>query len=59
MTEKIKDQILKVRATARTNMFSIYDVQYIANELALYELVLFLEDKKNWGEYTHFIITGK
>lgn len=59
MTQITKEQILKVRATARTNMFSIYDVQYIANELAFYELVVFLEDKKNWGEYTHFIITGK
>ncbi len=59
MTKTIKEQILTVRATARTNMFSINEVQHIANELELYELVIYLEEKSNWKEYTHFILTGK
>lgn len=59
MTDKIKEGVLKVRDTGRTNMFSIYDVQRIAYELELYDLVLYLEEKNNWKEYTHFILTGK
>lgn len=59
MTKTIKKQILTVRANARTNMFSINEVQHIANELELYELVIYLEEKSNWKEYTHFILTGK
>lgn len=59
MTDKIKEDVLKVRDTGRTNMFSVYDVQRIAYELELYDLVLYLEEKNNWKEYTHFILTGK
>lgn len=44
MTEKIREQILAVRATGRTNMFDVPTVQYIANEMRLYELVIFLEE---------------
>ena len=39
MTEKIKEQILAVRATGRTNMFDTNMVQVIANEMKFYELV--------------------
>lgn len=59
MTDKIKEGVLKVRDTGRTNMFSVYDVQRIAYELELFDLVMYLEEKKNWKEYTHFILTGK
>ena len=59
MTDKIKEDVLKVRETGRTNMFSVYDVQRIAYELELYDLVMYLEEKDNWKEYTHFILTGK
>ena len=59
MTDKIKEGVLKVRDTGRTNMFSVYDVQRIAYELELYDLVMYLETKDNWKEYTHFILTGK
>lgn len=41
MTEKIRQQILAVRATGRTNMFDIHVVQRIAHEMRLYELVIF------------------
>ncbi len=56
MTDKIREQILAVRKTGRTNMFDIPMVQHIANEMQLYELVIFLEEHR--GEYVHFILTG-
>jgi len=59
MTKKIEADVLKVRDTGRTNMFDVYAVQRIAYELELFDLVLYLEEEENWGEYTHFIITGK
>jgi hypothetical protein len=57
MTDKIKEQILKIRDTGRTNMFDIAMVQRIAYELDFYELVEYLIANK--AEYTHFILTGK
>ena len=57
MTEKIREQILAVRKTGRTNMFDVPMVQYIANEMQFYELVVFLEEHR--GEYVHFILTGE
>ena len=49
MTEKIKEQILAVRATGRTNMFDTNMVQVIADEMKFYELVVFIEEHK--GDY--------
>ena len=57
MTEKVKEQILAVRDTGRTNMFDTIMVQRIADEMGFYELVLFIEDCKS--EYVHFILTGE
>lgn len=57
MTEKIREQILAVRATGRTNMFDINRVQIIANEMKFYELVIFIEEHK--GDYAKFILTGE
>lgn len=59
MTDKIKEDVLKVRNTGLTNMFDVYAVQRIAYELELFDLVMYLEEKDNWKEYTHFILTGK
>ncbi len=59
MTEKVKGGIIAVRDAGLTNMFDVYDVERIANEMELYDLVLYLEEKKNWKEYTHFILTGE
>ena len=59
MKGKIIQDVIKVRDTGRTNMFDVYAVQRVAYELELYELVIFLEEKKNWKEYTRFILTGK
>nr|DAQ64725.1 MAG TPA: protein of unknown function (DUF5049) [Caudoviricetes sp.] len=57
MTEKIREQILAIRKTGRTNMFDVPTVQYIANEMRFYELVVFLEGYRK--EYVHFILTGE
>ena len=57
MTERIREQIIAVRATGRTNMFDVPMVQYIANEMRFYELVVFLEELR--GEYVNFILTGE
>jgi hypothetical protein len=57
MTDKIKEQILAVRDTGRTNMFDVPMVQNIANEMRFYELVIFLEEHRS--EYVHFILTGE
>ena len=52
MTDKIREQILAVRKTGRTNMFDVPMVQYI-----VYELVIFLEEHRS--EYVNFILTGE
>ena len=57
MTEKIRQQILAVRATGRTNMSDIHVVQRITHEMRLYELVIFLEEHRS--EYVRFILTGE
>lgn len=57
MTDKIKEQILAIRDSGRTNMFDVPMVQYLANEQGYYELVIYLEEHRK--EYAHFIFTGK
>lgn len=57
MNEKIREQILAVRKTGRSNMFDVPMVQNIANPMQFYELVVFLEEHR--GEYVHFILTGE
>ena len=57
MDEKVKEQILAVRATGRTNMFDTNMVQVIANEMRFYELVIFIEEHRE--EYVNFILKGE
>ena len=57
MTETIKKQILSIRDSGRTNIFDTNMVQYLANELGYYELVIFLEELCK--EYIRFILTGE
>lgn len=57
MNEKVKEQILAVRATGRTNMFDTNMVQVIANEMRFYELVIFIEEHKE--DYVNFIFRGE
>ena len=57
MTEEVRDAIMKVRASGRSNMLDARTVQYIANEMGLYELVVYIEEHKH--EYANFILTGR
>ena len=59
ISDTLKEQILAVRDTGKTNMFDIAYVQRIAYEMELHELVLFLEDRNNRTAYTNFILHGK
>ena len=57
MDEKVKEQILAVRATGRTNMSDTNMVQVIANEMRFYELVIFIEEHRE--DYVNFILKGE
>ncbi len=57
MTEKIKEQILIIRDSGKVNMFSVNEVQHLAYEQKLYDLVVFIEDHRK--EYVHFILYGE
>ena len=57
MDDKIREQILAVRDTGRTNMFDINAVQCIAYEMDLFDLVCWLEENK--PAYVRFILTGE
>lgn len=57
MKPVIKRQVIAIRDTERTNMFDINMVQYIANELGYYDLVVFIEEHRK--EYVRFILTGE
>lgn len=57
MNEKIKKKILAIRESGVTNMFDVNRVQYEANGLGFYELVVFLINHRD--EYCRFILTGE
>ncbi len=57
MDERVREGILAVRATGRTNMFLIPAVQRIAMELGYYENVIWIEE--NRSAYCRFIMTGE
>ena len=59
MTQKVKEQILQVRDDGRTNMLDTNGVQWVANGLNLFDLVVYLDDRANRKEYWHFIMTGE
>ena len=52
----IREQILAVRDTGKTNMFDTHTVQRIAFDMGLYELVSYIEYNRN--AYAEFILTG-
>ena len=56
MTDKVREQILKVRETGKTNMFDIYTVQRIGLKMGFYDMVIFIEEHKS--EYVNFILHG-
>lgn len=57
MTDKIREQIMEVRASGRANMCDCNAVQVIANEMGFYELVIYIEEHRE--SYFHFIVTGE
>ena len=59
MTGTIKQQILQVRDDGRTNMLDVNGVIFVANDLRLYDLVVYLDDRDNRKEYWRFIMTGE
>ena len=54
--EVIKEQILAIRDSGKTNMFARTRVMKIANDLGYYELVYFITDHPK--EYSEFILGG-
>ena len=58
MSEQVREQILSLRLHPEApNMFSVNEVQILANRLGYFELVVFLAEHRK--EYVHFILTGK
>ena len=59
MTDTLKAQIKQVRRSGKANMLNINAVQYYANEMNLYELVVFLIDQPGRKRYFNYILTGE
>ena len=57
MNQTIKDQILAIRDSGKTNMLDTNMVQVTANREGYYELVWYIEEHR--CEYARFIMTGK
>ena len=57
MENIVREQIIAVRNTGKTNMLDINMVQQIAFELNFFELVNYIEENRT--EYAKFIFTGK
>ena len=56
VTQDVLDSIKAVAKSGKTNMLDRNVVQYYANEMALYDLVAFIEVKPN--DYAQGIIHG-
>jgi hypothetical protein len=57
MTDKIREQIMAVRASGAANMLDTTAVQRTAHDAEYYELVIFIEENRK--DYVHFIFTGE
>ena len=57
MTDTIREQILAIRDSGRTNMLDTHVVQRIAYENGYYELVCYIEEYKR--DYVQFILNGE
>ncbi len=54
--ELVKEQILAIRDSGRTNMFDSSAVQRLAHERNFFELVCFIEEQPD--QYFKFIMSG-
>lgn len=57
MNDTIREQILSIRDSGRTNMLDTNAVQCIAHERSYYEMVCYIKEHRR--EYWHFIMTGE
>ena len=57
MTEKVREQIMRIRKSGIVNMCDCVGDQRAAFDLGFYELVNYIEENRN--TYFHFIITGE
>ena len=57
MTEKVREQVLKIRDSGIVNMLAVNAVQRIAYERGFYDLVNYIEENRKG--YVHFILTGE
>ena len=57
MTDTVREQILAIRDSGRTNMFDTNMVQWLAYEYGYYELVCYIEEHRR--EYGRFILIGE
>ena len=55
--EKIREQVLAIRNSGKTNMFDTVMVQRLAFDQDFFELVNFIEEDK--AGYSHLIMTGE
>ena len=53
----VKNQIIAIRDTGKTNMFSLWDVQRLAVRVGYDELYFFIDEHP--ADYCRFILTGK
>ena len=59
LSDLLADEIRSVRDTGRTDMSDINAVMHTADELELYHLAVWLDDKKNHKVYMNFILKGR
>ena len=57
MSDKVFDQIMHIRDSAKHNMLDVTGIQREAFELGFHELVIYLLEHRN--EYVRFILTGE
>ena len=56
MTDKVREQILKIRDEGKTNMLDTYMVQRLGLDHHFYDMVIFIEENRT--EYVNFILYG-
>ena len=59
LSDLLADEIRCLRDTGRTDMSDINAVMRHADELELYHLAVWLDDKENHKAYMNFMITGR
>lgn len=57
ITDKLKEQILRIRNSGKANMLDTAAVQYHAYHQDMHELVMLIEENKR--AYLDFILEGK